>query len=377
MAGKKNMGRVKHYRHSFYTGPQRVKRVLLVVLAVLVLFGLGWLIGPPVIDLGTRTWYSIKESFKDRPQSPSQSESQASSAAQSENQAGSQPQEPQEPQEPAAPLGAQVVPGGWSFVSLSSIDTAEKAAAQAQQLAAQGVKYAVIPLKDEQGYIYYPSSLEVAAPSVAATTIDPAQAVKAFEEAGVIPVAQICAFRDPKAPYTDRTMGVHYQGTEYFWLDAAVDAGGKPWLDPYSPEAIRFIESLMQEARQMGFEQLLLTGVQFPFRDDAYAGYQAANGVGKTKQLADLIGSWQQKTQESGGVLWVEYSMEQAAGRQPASLGGGALAELGIQQLVLRATPSDDPEADQQLLAEARAAAAAGGAQHVVLRQGVQAGFDE
>ena len=364
---KKNMGRVKHYRHSFYSGPQRIKRAAVVLVVLLVLFAVGWIIGPHVIDFGTRTWYSIRRGGE---------EASSSSQSQQAMVPESQPESVPEPTPEPTPVPAQVQDGKWSLVSMSGVDTPEKAAATAQQMAEQGVRYAVMTLKDEQGYIYYASSLPGAAQSVAATTFDAAAAAEAFRAAGVEPVAQICTFRDPKAPYADRTMGIHYQDSDYFWLDAAGDAGGKPWLDPYSGSAIVFVNGLIQEARTMGFEQIILTGLQFPFTDGSNATYQVQNGESKPACLARLISGWQAEAEAEGGVLWVEYSLAQAAGKQPASLGGGTLDQLGVQHLVIRTNPEEDPAVQEELLAAARAAAAAGGAEHVVLRQGNEAHFD-
>lgn len=364
MSAKKNMGRVKHYRHSFYTGPQRVKRVLAVVLGLALLFALGWLIGPHVIDFGTRTWYSLKNGGASQP-------------PQSQSQPAALPQATPQPTPQPTPEPPQVESGGWSFVSLSSIDTAEKAAATAQELAQQGVKYAVVTLKDEQGYIYYASAVESAAQSVAATTIDAAAAAQAFKDAGLVPVAQLCAFQDPKAPYADRTMGVYYQDSDYFWLDAASDAGGKPWLNPYSDRAVAFVGGLISEVRGLGYQQILMTGVQFPNTDGSNANYRGQDGTSKPDRLAQLIGRWQAEAEEAGGVLWVEYTLAQASGQQPTALGGGTLGQLGVQNLVLRLGQTDDPEAQEAQLATARGQAREGGAQHIVLRQGTSAGFDD
>ena len=48
---RKNMGKVKRYRRSFYSGGQQLRRILGAVLALAALFAAGWLIGPAVIDL--------------------------------------------------------------------------------------------------------------------------------------------------------------------------------------------------------------------------------------------------------------------------------------------------------------------------------------
>ena len=219
--------------------------------------------------------------------------------------------------------------------------------------------------------------METAAQSVAASTIDAAAAAKAFEEAGLVPVAQLCAFQDPKAPYADRTMGIHYRDTEYFWLDANSEAGGKPWLDPYAPTAIAFIDGLMDEVRSLGYEQILLTGVQYPYTDGSNAGYQNPDGIEKPQQLASLINGWQKKAEEADGVLWVEYSMAQLTGAQAASLGGGTVADLGVEHLVIRLKQDLDPEQQAEQVEQATAALEAANVQHLVLRQGAQASFAE
>ena len=43
---RKNLGKVKRYHRSFYSGGQRLRRILTGVLALAVLFAAGWLIGP-------------------------------------------------------------------------------------------------------------------------------------------------------------------------------------------------------------------------------------------------------------------------------------------------------------------------------------------
>lgn len=52
-------------------------------------------------------------------------------------------------------------------------------------------------------------------------------------------------------------MAIHYRDAEnpqsdYLWLDAAANAGGKPWLNPYAASAVDYISGLIEEARQPG-----------------------------------------------------------------------------------------------------------------------------
>ena len=64
---KKNLGKVKRYRRSFYSGRQRASRIAGGVLALVALFAVGWLAGPAVINFGTSTWYSIVRGDSDNP----------------------------------------------------------------------------------------------------------------------------------------------------------------------------------------------------------------------------------------------------------------------------------------------------------------------
>ena len=79
-----------------------------------------------------------------------------------------------------------------------------------------------------------------------------------------MPVAKLAAFRDPIAARTDRNMAIGYTGQAYLWLDNKASAGGSPWLNPYSDEAVRFIGDLIGEVQSMGFDHVLLENVQFP-----------------------------------------------------------------------------------------------------------------
>ena len=349
---KKNLGKVKRYRRSFYSRGQQARRILGAVLALAALFAAGWLIGPAVIDFGTSTWYSLKEGG---------GASSGASQPASEPQATPAPTPAPEPT-PAPALSPE--DGGWAFVSISGLSSAEQAASTAQSLAAEGMRYAVVPCKDSQGYVYYQSGAAAAQSSISATTFD-AAAVAALKDAGLTPVAAICAFRDPLAPYADRSLAVRYQDTDYFWLDAAADAGGKPWLNPYSDAAVGYITALIDEVRAMGFEQVWLTGVQFPTtagRDKANYGDTA--GVTMGQRLAQVLSGWQ-----AGGDCWVEYPLSEVLAGADSQLLGASCAELGVKNLAIRVDEAVTGE-QQPLLDAAVAELKAGGVANIALVQG-------
>lgn len=364
---RNSLGKVKHYRQRSYTRKRLIRRrVVKWVLGLAVLFAVGWLAAGPIVNFGSGLWYSLKD------RGSGASVSEPASLPASEPEATPEP-EGQTP-EPTPADTAAVAQGPWAYVSLSALASEEQAAATAADLAAQGVSCAVIPLKDAQGYIYYDSQVALAASSKANRLVDAAMAAQVFREAGLVPVAALSAFEDPVAPYADRTLAVRYGEQDVIWLNAAADAGGVPWLDPTDPAARQYIADLMAELKGLGFDQFLLSGVQFPsgYSLDR-AGYDAglATEIDKTAQLADAIAGWQQTAGEQGAVLWFEYPADQAALEASDTI--GSLAGLGVKNLVLdmdALSPEDDGAQ------RAAALAAAEGAEHLVLHSGASGSFE-
>ena len=74
---------------------------------------------------------------------------------------------------------------------------------------------------------------------------------------------------------------IHYQNTEYFWLDAEQEAGGKPWLD--WPEALRLrkADALTEKRRELSEEIRLQFFAQYEFDKQwkALRSYANAKGV--------------------------------------------------------------------------------------------------
>lgn len=352
---KKNLGKVKRYRRSFYTGRQRAARILGGAAALVALFVAGWLVGPAVINFGTSTWYSIVRGDSEKtpastPQSVSQPES---TGTESQGQAASEPQPTAQPQ-----AENDMTQGGWAFLDPASLTSADAAA----QLAGEGVRYAVVPLKDSTGSVYYASALPTAAASLSATQIDGAAVASALKAEGIVPVAGVCAFQDPLAASANREMAVKYQGSDYLWLDAAQDKGGKAWLNPYSSAAVEYIGGIIDEAKAMGFEQIWLTAVQLPTtagRDKASYGDTA--GVTEAQCLANALAVWQEKA-----TCWVEYPLNVASG-QETRLTGGTIDALGIENLAIGVSGELTEETQTQLDA---AKAAAKGCEYVGVRTG-------
>ena len=368
---RNSLGKVKHYRQRSYTRKNLLRRrILKWALGLAALFLVGWLVAGPVVDFGSGLWYSLKNR-------PAASDSSAPQPGSDPAASGSTPEDTPEPEEPEATPAdtTSIVEGSWTYVSLSALTSEDQAAATAADLASQGVSYAVITLKDAQGYVYYDSQVVLAAQSKAGMLVDAAMAARVFKEAGIVPVAALSAFEDPKTPYIDREIAVYH--TDYpstVWLNAAAAAGGVPWLDPTDAAAQQYIADLMAECKALGYDQFLLSGVQFPSGYSLNAaGYDAglATEIDKTAQLAAVITAWQQQADADGSVLWFEYPADQSALEASDTI--GSLAGLGVRNLVLdmdALSPEDDGTQRTAALT------AASGADHLVLHTGVNGSFE-
>lgn len=339
MAKYKRRQKVKRYHRSFYSRGTRIKRGIGIVVLVAVVLGAAWLAAPHVLDWATHTWYTVVKNRDLEAESASRaasSEAAASSAAQAaSSQAASEPEEPQ--------FDAKAVTdGSWAEVDVSALTDDTSIRAAAQQLKAQGAVYGVVTFKDESGTVYYASQVAAAADGIAENTVDPARIAEIFREEEIIPVAQIAAFKDPISPRTDRSMAIHYNG-DALWLDA--QKNGNPWLNPYSDAAVEYVGDLVEELRGMGFEQAVLTNVQFP-KLTRKQDYGTTNGVSRADQLKADIAALQNRF-DGKVTLWFSYTLDQC-NDSSVSLDVPALT-LGMENLLVTSGSSMDTDAQNAL----------------------------
>ena len=332
--------KVKRYHRSFYSRGTRIRRVIGIAVLVVAVLGAAWLAAPHVLDWATHTWYTVVKNRDLEAESASRaasSEAAASSAADAaSSQAASEPETPE--------LDGRAITGGsWAEVDVTALTDDAAIRAAAQRLKAQGAEYGLVTLKDADGVIYYASKVAAAAGSITETPVDPARIAAIFREEGIIPAAQLAAFKDPVSPRTDRSMGIHYNG-DALWLDA--QKNGNPWLNPYSAAAVEYVGDLVEELQGMGFEQVVLTNVQFP-------------KLSKKQDYADIAAL---QTRFAGSVtLWFSYSLDQCS-TSSVSLDVPAVT-LGMENLLVTADSMDDA-ARQQL----QQSATENGVQHLVVR---------
>ena len=354
MAKYKRRQKVKRYHRSFYSRSTRIRRGIGIAVLVAVVLGAAWLAAPHVLDWATHTWYTVVKNRDLEAESASRaaasSEAAASSAAQAASSAAAS--EPEEPE-----LDGKAITGGsWAEVDVSTLTDDAAIRAAAQQLKAQGAEYGLVTLKDANGVIHYASGAAAAAGSVTAAPVNPARIAAIFREEGIIPAAQLAAFKDPVSPRTDPSMAIHYNG-DALWLDA--QKNGNPWLNPYSEAAVEYVGDLVEELHGMGFEQVVLTNVQFP-KLSKKQDYGTTNGVSRADQLRADIAALQDRF--AGSVtLWFSYTLDQC-NTSSVALDVPAVT-LGMENLLVTAASMDDAAREQL-----QQSAAENGVQHLVVR---------
>ncbi len=379
MPRRRRNKKVKRYHRSFYSRRMKVKKAVGILVLAVVVLAVAWLAAPYVLDWATHTWYTV---VRDRDLSDASSAVSSSAASSEPEDASSAASSSSSSRTPASSQAASSAPeplagtairdGSWASVSLSALGDEAAIRAAADSLVRQGVTYALVPLKDTNGYIYYASSVPAASRSVAANVVDPALIASIFKEAGLVPVAEVAAFQDPVASYTDRSMAIQYAGEgDYLWLDAAnAAAGGKAWLNPYAASAVQFVGNLVEELYACGFEQVCLSAVQFPPSVSSNQSFGETDGVSRQGQLAADIAAWDARF--AGRVtLWYEYPLSSCTA---VSTTLGALpAELGVENLVI-SLPAGETQ-DPAQLADLAGQMQALGAAHVVVRDSESGAF--
>jgi hypothetical protein len=327
--------------------------IMLIWFLLLAVLGAAWLAAPHVLDWATHTWYTVVKNRDLEAESASRaaasSEAAASSAVQEA--ASSQP----EPEQPKELDGKAITGGSWAAVDVSTLADDAAIRAAAQQLKEQGADYGLVTLKTPDGSICYASQVPAAAQSIADTTVDPARIAAIFREEGVIPVAQLAAFKDPISSRTDRSMAIHYG--DGLWLDAQKD--GNAWLNPYSAAAVEYVGDLVAEVQGMGFEQVVLTNVQFP-KLSRKQDYGETSGVSRADQLKADIAALQSRFAGSM-TLWFSYTLDQC-NTNSVSLDVPAVT-LGMDNLLVTADKAMDADSRTAL----EQSAAGQGVQHLVL----------
>ncbi len=364
---RKNLGKVKRYRHSFHSGGQIARNIILWILLIIVVGGGSYFLAPSIIDFGTSTWYSLTDGLGDFSISTPESTPEI---------VEEEPEVTPEPTAETTPIATvAVIDGTWADVSLSALTTPELIAETVSSLSAQGVTYVVVPLKDTSGYIHYASSLENSTRSIASTCIDAEAVATAISDAGMIAVASLATFQDPISVYQNRDMGIGYQDTDYMWLDNTADAGGKAWMNPYSDISVTFIGDLIAEVSYLGYSQVVLSQVQFPSQVSTSQNFGTIGEATRADALRNAIAAWDARFADQDVILWVEYDYATCA--EVSNITGELPSTLGITNAIINLplATEDNMNPDSSLLDSIVAAFMETGTEYVVVAENGAADF--
>ncbi len=362
---RKNLGKVKRYRHSFHSGKSIAINIVLWVLLVIAVGAGGYFLAPKILDWGTSTWYALTDGIgggdSDQADLP---------------EATPIPEEPEPTPDPTPIEASGVVDGIWADVSLSALTSDALIAQTIDSLAAQGTTYVVVTLKDTSGYIHYASGLEQASQSIAATLVDIDAVVCAIIDAGMIPVASIATFQDPISGYQDKSLAIGYVGTDYRWLDNTAEAGGKAWMNPYADVSVTFIGDIISEVSDLGFAHVLLGQVQFPNQISSSQDFGEIGDATRVDALCSAIAAWDARFEEQDITIWIEYDYETCL--TESNITGGVLpSSLGITNLLINLplATEDNPDPDISALEAVVDDCKENGSEYVVVQQSGVAWF--
>jgi hypothetical protein len=144
------------------------------------------------------------------------------------------------------------------------------------------IKYIEVPLKISGGEIYYATNNYYANSSgIVRSTSKLSDIVSAIASAGYKPVATVSTFYDNVVPNYFRDMSYLTVEDGSQWIDNSVEAGGKPWMNPFSQGAVNYNNDIVEEVSEAGFDKVVCYDFIFPdFRpsDVEYLGDKVVSG---------------------------------------------------------------------------------------------------
>lgn len=131
--------------------------------------------------------------------------------------------------------------------------------------AGEKIEYVEVPLKVSGGEIYYATNNYYATSAgIIQSYSKLSEIVSAISTAGYKPVATVSTFNDNIIPNYFRDMGFLTVEDGSQWIDNDVEAGGKPWMNPFSESAVSYNSDIVEEISQAGFSKVVCYDFVFP-----------------------------------------------------------------------------------------------------------------
>ena len=173
------------------------------------------------------------------------------------------------------------------------------------------IEYIEVPLKVGGGDIYYASNNYFATTSgVIQSYTRLSDIVSAISAEGYKPVAMISTFNDNVLPNYFRDMSYITIDDGSQWIDNDIDAGGKPWMTPFSESAVNYNNDIAEEVSQAGFSKVVCYDFIFPdFRpsDVEYLGEKVA-GADRYMALTSAANTMYDTILHNGSNMMIEVN---------------------------------------------------------------------
>ena len=108
-------------------------------------------------------------------------------------------------------------------------------------------------------------------------------AIKQYQNASIHVFARVYCFEDPMIAALDPAYAVTYMNTQVLWRDKKEDAGGKPWLNPYSAGARKYLLGVLEELSAFNLGGVILESVCFPSGDNLSSAFFAGESGGASR----------------------------------------------------------------------------------------------
>ena len=201
----------------------------------------------------------------------------------------------------------------------------------------------IITVKDEVGYLYYDTAYTPAAniKNRSDQMYDVSLAVTALHNNGLKAVAHMHCFSDRIGTRIKNAGVLYSENHSVVWLDDDKENGGKSWLNPYSDEAVAYLNYIANELVAMKFDTILLDSVRFPGGYQNYA-YYGENLSTKKACLSGFVSEMKQKLKENNVDLWL-YASAQSYVDPVLEIYPDNVFSLGADTVLIDTMPNNFP----------------------------------
>lgn len=126
----------------------------------------------------------------------------------------------------------------------------------------------MLEVKAGYGSFFYGTNISgaIRSQSVSTETVD--QMIQEMKNRGFYTIARVSAFRDYNFGLNNVPCGLPDARGDGYYLRA--DDGGCYWLDPTDPTVINWVCSIVNELKELGFNEVVLDNFRFPPNPDLY-----------------------------------------------------------------------------------------------------------